>query len=825
VGRRDLAILVSALRRPLLDRSTVRADPAAADEGPELGRRLRAACDDLVAAGALPPERVGPMRAWRRRLERFEALDGNERRIELARGLRLCAALASGVELVPDPPPAALPEPPTREPTDPLAAGAASLPGIGKALAERLADAGLSTIEDLAWHVPRKYDDLRHVAPLAAIAAGVGERVTFVAAVRRARFSRFRRRYLEVQLEDGDVHLVARWFNVHGGMARRFAAGDRVILSGILREHAGTWTVANPDVLGSPDDETTAARAAIRPRYPEVEGVAPAILRRACREAAGRAGPHLVDGVPRETARRLDLPGLAASLEALHAPPRELGEEELAALCRGESVWHRRLAFDELFFLALAVARRRAERDAAAAPPCPVAGAVEGVLPFALTGAQRRAIATIVAELARERPMNRLLQGDVGSGKTAVAFAAAQAAMASGRQVAVMAPTELLAEQHMTTLGTWAAAAGRRAALLTASTPRGARESTLGMLAAGALDLVIGTHALLSDRIELANLGLAIIDEQHRFGVAQRVRLRAGPLAPGPRSPSREILPHLLVMTATPIPRSLALTIYGDLDVTTLDELPPGRAPPRTRVLRGERGRRTAYQILSRVVDSGGRAFVVCPLVAPSKDTDETEAWADAVTTAARLAAELAPRRVGLAHGRMSAAERDAAMRGLRSGALDVLVATTIVEVGVDVPAARVMVVEDADRFGLAQLHQLRGRVGRGGGDSHCLLLCRGARTADAARRLAIMEETCDGFRIAEEDLAIRGPGEILGVRQAGLPRLRFADLVAHASLAAEARREAERLLRDDPMLSDHPLAARILETRTRPDAVTAEGG
>jgi ATP-dependent DNA helicase RecG len=387
--------------------------------------------------------------------------------------------------------------------------------------------------------------------------------------------------------------------------------------------------------------------------------------------------------------------------------------------------------------------------------------------------------------------------------------------MASGRQVALMAPTELLAEQHLATLGPWARAAGHRATLLTASTPKGVRESTLGMLAAGAVDLVIGTHALLAERVEFSDLGLVIIDEQHRFGVAQRVRLRVGPT-------ERERLAHLLVMTATPIPRSLALTIYGDLDVTTLDELPPGRSPPTTRVLSGARGRKSAYGLLRRELERGARAFVVCPLVAPSEEAD----WADATSTAERLAEELEPHRVGLVHGRIPAPQRDDAMLRLRTGDLDVLVATTVIEVGVDVPAASVMIVEDADRFGLAQLHQLRGRVGRGGGASHCLLLTRGTRTSEAARRLAVMEETCDGFKIAEEDLAIRGPGEILGVRQAGLPKLRFGDLVKHAALAAEARRAAERLLADDPRLEqpEHGTTARVLADRSS-DAVTAEGG
>jgi ATP-dependent DNA helicase RecG len=761
----------------------------------DLGERLRAACDSLVAA-RLPAERVGPVRAWRQRLNGFEALARDDQAIEMARGMRLCAALVGQVADAPPPaPPSAL----------------TALPGIGPTLAQRLAARELATVEDLAWFVPRGYDDLRRVVGLAEVEPGA--RATFVAEVQRARSAGWRRRFVEVHLADGDRRVVARWFNVHASMARRFVVGERVVLSGVLRARDGELGVANPEVLGEPES----ARTAIRPRYREVEGVAPAILRKACRAAVARAGPELADGVPADVAARLGLGSLAEALARLHEPPDDLDDAAFAALAGGASPWHRRLAFDELFFLALAVARRRGERRRLPAPPCRAPPLAENPFPFALTGAQKRAIAEIGADLASERPMNRLLQGDVGAGKTAVAFAAARLAMAAGRQVALMAPTELLAEQHLATLEPWVRACGHRIALLTASTPRGVRESTLGMLAAGAVDLLVGTHALLAERVAFADLGLVIIDEQHRFGVAQRVRLRLGP-------GGRQELPHLLVMTATPIPRTLALTIYGDLDVTTLDELPPGRAPPVTRICRGARGREAAYKLLVRELDRGARAFVVCPLVAPP-DSGEGSDAADATTTAEELAVELAPRRVGLVHGRMAAAARDEAMARLRAGELDVLVATTVIEVGVDVPSARVMIVEDADRFGLAQLHQLRGRVGRGGGPAHCLLLARGPRTDEAARRLAVMGETSDGFCIAEEDLAIRGPGEILGVRQAGLPKLRFGDLVKHAALAAEARREAERLLGADPDLAAHPTTARVLAERTAEGAVTAEGG
>ncbi|HTM21342.1 MAG TPA: helicase-related protein, partial [Kofleriaceae bacterium] len=388
----------------------------------------------------------------------------------------------------------------------------------------------------------------------------------------------------------------------------------------------------------------------------------------------------------------------------------------------------------------------------------------------------------------------------------------AHQAITAGRQVAWMAPTELLAGQHLQTMAPWARRLGIEVALLTASTPRGAAQSTLARLAAGALPLVVGTHALLAESVVMPGLGLVIIDEQHRFGVAQRVRLR---------DKGEATAPHLLVMTATPIPRTLALTAYGDLDVTVVDEMPPGRTPVVTKVVAGARGREQTYRRLRERLAEGARAFVVCPLVEAREDAEGPLA-ADATAVAGELAELLAPAVVELVHGRMAAAERDVAMARFRGGQAQVLVATTVIEVGVDVPEATIMIVEDADRFGLAQLHQLRGRVGRGGGQAWCLLLQRGRGGEAAAARLAIMAESQDGFRIAEEDLRLRGPGELLGIRQAGLPRLRFGDLREHTELLLLARSEADRLLAADPALArpEHAGVARALAQRTADAAV-----
>jgi ATP-dependent DNA helicase RecG len=600
-------------------------------------------------------------------------------------------------------------------------------------------------------------------------------------------------------------------------MAARFPRGSRVVLSGKLTRRAGAIELANPDVLEveTPDGAARRAPGRILPRYPDVPGVAPGILRRTCAAAVERAHGRIEDGVPPAVAARQGLPPLDEALDRLHRPPDDLGDDDVDALVRGDSRWHRRLAFGDLFVLGVAVALRRRERRSDVAVPCEadVRGALESALPFSLTGAQRRAIDAIARDLGRPVPMNRLLQGDVGAGKTAVALAAAAQVAAAGRQVALMAPTEILAEQHRSGLEPSCKELGIRLALITAATPSGVRASTVSLLQAGRIDLLIGTHALLASDMSFRALGLVIIDEQHRFGVAQRVRLRGKGDDQG--------APHLLVMTATPIPRTLALSAYGDLDLALLDEMPPGRAPPETRVLSGA-ARREAMDALAEVIAEGRRAFWVCPLVAPIEpDGDspsrEQPRWSDATTRADKLAGVLGPGVVGLVHGRMSQEERDRVMQRFKYGDLKVLVATTVIEVGIDIPTATLMIVEDADRFGLAQLHQLRGRVGRGGGHSQCLLLTRGSKSETALRRLEVMESTADGFQIAEEDLAMRGPGELLGVRQAGLPRLRFGDLVQHIELLASAREEAQRLVDQDPHLSrpEHAALKRILAERT----------
>jgi len=716
-------------------------------------------------------------------------------------------------------------------PIDPLAAPTHSLPGIGPGFAEKLAEKGLVTVEDLVWLVPRRYDDVRDARQLAEVCGlPEGQRATFVARVASARMVFARgRRWAEVRLGSVDVTRPAtalvRWFNVFAGIDKRMPPGSRVTLSGLLRMRGGRVELANPDILAIELDDGGDAKQppAILARYPDVAGVPPGRLRSACASACARVAGCAEDGVPPVVESAAGLPGLADTLAQLHAPPADTAPADLVAMNRGDSRWQRRLAFGELFALGVAITLRRRERCADAAVACrrdpTLFDTLAAALPFALTGAQRRAIDEIAGDLARETPMNRLLQGDVGAGKTAVAFAAALQAARARRQTAVMAPTELLAEQHAETWRGWAKHCRLRLELLTASTPRGVRASILALAAAGELDVLIGTHALLAESVGFRALGAVVIDEQHRFGVAQRAKLRDKGDGQG--------APHLLVMTATPIPRTLALTAYGDLDVSVLDELPPGRTPVATRVATGARGVAAAHKLVAERVSAGERAYIVYPKVAPDEAGDDDGTWKDATTGAAEVAAALPGVRVGLVHGRLDGPARDQVMRAFKAGELDVLVATTVIEVGVDVPAATVMVIHDAERFGLAQLHQLRGRVGRGGGAAHCLLLSQGALGEDARRRLDAMVATHDGFRIAEEDLAQRGPGELLGPKQAGVPRLRFGNLQQHTELLLEARRHAEAVLESDPELA-HPAHAalrRALARRMASSVYGAEGG
>ncbi len=674
---------------------------------------------------------------------------------------------------------------------------------MGPKTAERLALAGLSTVGELLHLVPRRWEDLRQVVPVGQLVPGVAQRTCAVVVHKRVVF--FGRRALEVRfLGDDGTQLSARWFHFRGGLSERFAVGARFFLDGTPRLYKGALQLVHPET--TPVGEGGEVGGVVRVRYPEIEDVPGRVLEKLCGAVVERFVDRVPELLPSELLAARGWPTIAEALRILHRPPSTLTADEILALNEGRSPAQVRLAFEELLVWALAGRLRRTaiRRESGIAVLSMadadklVAGLAE--LPFALTAAQRRALGQIAGDLTAPHPMHRLLSGDVGVGKTAVAWGACRLAVAGGHQAALMAPTELLAEQHARTLGPWAQASHMRLALLTASTAPVERRRIVDELARGRIDLVVGTHALLSEAVTFARLALVIVDEQHRFGVRQRAALRDK----SARSP------HLLVMTATPIPRTLALTLYGDLDLSVLDERLPGRVPPATELLVGKAGRKRAETMLHETLAAGERAYWVCPLV-----EEGTLDVADAVATHARLA-QLVDGDVGLVHGRLPADERQRTVAAFRRGAIRVLVATSVVEVGVDVPEATLMVVDGAERFGLAQLHQLRGRVGRAAAqESRCVLLQTSRSGGDAAHaRLSALVDSSDGFALAELDLLQRGPGELDGAQQTGAPLLRHADLSRQADLLADARRAADALLQDDPELAKHATLREALERR-----------
>jgi ATP-dependent DNA helicase RecG len=792
------------LQRPL--RIAARDNFRELEATPNLGVAL---CRAAREVGGALGEQGRELLDYAAKLEGFDDSSRVERVRLVALGLRLCAGLGSDRPTPTERKSGRSGVTPRSRPGQ--AGGLAkeksqltALRGVGPRVAESLARRGIHAIEDLLCFLPLEYIDRRRETSLDRLVEGQPATTSGVVIHKTTRRARGRR-MLEVGLATapgGRVLLACVWFRTFPGLSDRFKEGERVGVSGVVRRYRDQLQMVHPDLI---DD----GGHGVRRRYPEVEGVAPRVIERLCADACARFVDEVDDGVPAQVAREAGLPAQADAVRALHLQQRdhEPAPEELKLLNRGVHPAHQRLVFDELFSLQLAVALRKAAWGERAGRPCALSDAtwarLREILPFTLTGAQRRCVEELRRDMALARPMHRLLQGDVGSGKTAVAFAAAAAAIDAGMQAAVMAPTEILASQHLQTMEPWARALGWRAAMLTASTPRGVKESLLALADAGQIHLLVGTHALLSPRVSLPDLGLAVVDEQHRFGVLQRVRLRERP--PG------EPLPHLLLMTATPIPRSMALAVYGDLDLSVVDEKPPGRLPVQTRLYVGREQRR-AYDLVGEELRQGSQAFVVCPLVEESDKLDV----ADAVGTAARLQELFADHRVGLVHGRLGARERAEVMGAFRRHEIDLLVATTVIEVGIDVPRASVMVVEHADRFGLAQLHQLRGRVGRDSKKSHCLLLTDAAPGSVAAERLGVMVRTDDGFEIAEADLRIRGPGEVFGTRQAGLPRLRFADLGAHMRLLALAQRHAAGTVERDPELAlpEHQAALRVMRRR-----------
>jgi ATP-dependent DNA helicase RecG len=660
----------------------------------------------------------------------------------------------------------------------------AALRGVGPVLAGRLERLGVRTLADLLFVLPLRYEDRTCITRIGSLVAGMHAVVEGEIQLSELVFRR--RRQLMVRLGDGTGLLTLRFFHFSNAQRDGLARGTVLRCHGEVRRGPGGLEIVHPEYRHIPQ-QGEALPQTLTPVYPATEGLTQGRIRALVQRAFERnAGDALIDYLPAELRDSLKVPELRAALEFLHQPP--VGTDA-AFLASGRHPAQRRLALEELLAHQLALmalrTRTKAEPGVALEDARGLQQRLVASLPFRFTRAQERTLAEINADLALPSPMTRLVQGDVGSGKTAVAAAAAARAIGAGFQVALMAPTELLAEQHARTLVKWFDPLEVPVALYTGALTAAARRGVLAGVGSGQVPLVVGTHALFQEPVEFARLALAIIDEQHRFGVAQRLQLSRK---------ARGLQPHQLIMTATPIPRTLAMTAYADLDVSVIDELPPGRTPVRTVVVPEER-RAEIVQRIEETCRAGGQAYWVCALI---EESEELRCQA-AEESAALLAEALPALKVGLVHGRMPSARKDATMQAFSRGEIQVLVATTVIEVGVDVPNASVMVIDNSERMGLAQLHQLRGRVGRGARACSCVLLYRAPLSEMARARLAALRETNDGFTIAQRDLELRGPGELLGTRQTGLAQLRVADLVRDADLLPQVRVAAARLQKEKP--------------------------
>lgn len=671
-----------------------------------------------------------------------------------------------------------------------------ALGGVGAKVAEKLAARGLLTLQDLWFHLPRQYEDRTELVPIRLLQPGRPAQFEGrVEAVERG--YRYRPMLRVAVGDDSGATLVLRFFHFRAQQVAQFAVGARVRAFGTPRPGQLGLEIVHPSYRVLDDAEEAQLSDQLDPVYPAIEGIGPASLRKLIAQALQRLpAPETMELLPPDLLAQeplcARLPSLREALLTLHRPPQDA---DLAALAAGRHPAQRRMAVEELLAHHISLRRQRMALQHHRAP------ALKGgktkvaellrTLPFKLTGAQRRVFDEIRADLARPVPMLRLVQGDVGSGKTVVAAMAAVLAVAAGKQAALMAPTELLAEQHLANLRGWLEPLGIRVVWLAGKVTGKARAAVLADIASGAAQVVVGTHALMQDGVAFDDLALSIVDEQHRFGVHQRLALRD-------KGNSGDGVPHQLVMTATPIPRTLAMAAYADLDVSAIDELPPGRTPVQTVVLSGERRPELIERIRGACAE-GRQAYWVCTLI---DDSDEVVAQA-AQTTFEALQQQIPELRIGLVHGRQKPKDKQATMAAFKAADLQLLVATTVIEVGVDVPNASLMVIENAERLGLAQLHQLRGRVGRGSAASSCVLLYQPPLSQMARQRLATMRETNDGFVIAEKDLELRGPGELLGTRQTGLAAFRIADLARDADLLPTVQRLGDALLHRDPERAD----------------------
>ncbi|MBW2631780.1 MAG: ATP-dependent DNA helicase RecG [Deltaproteobacteria bacterium] len=654
-----------------------------------------------------------------------------------------------------------------------LSADVQYIKGVGPKVAAMLGRKGLWNVEDMLYFLPRRYEDRRYIKSISSV--GIGVRETVMGTIMDVGIRRYRsRRVLEVTIDDGTGLLTAKWFQGNFSyLGKKFKPGEKVILTGEVKIYLLGKDMLHPDheILDENDDELLHFKRIV-PVYSETEGLHQKYIRKIMMRVVNDYSPYISSPIPDEICKRNNLVDIDYAIRNVHFPDHD---QDIEALNDLRSPARRRLVFDELFFFELGMALKRKghlfEPGISFATGGDLVKKFYDILPFELTEAQKRVIGEIEADMSRAFPMNRLLQGDVGSGKTAVSMA-------------VMV-NEL----------------GIKAAILTGNMKAADRKRVIKEIESGDTGIVVGTHAIIQEGVDFRNLGFVVVDEQHRFGVIQRAALRG-----------KGTNPDVLVMTATPIPRTLAMTVYGDLDISVIDEMPPGKKPIKTKVFY-EKGRDKVYDIIRRETGKGNQVFIVYPLVEESEALD----LKDATSMAAHLREDVFPDlRVGLIHGRMKGAEKEAVMTDFQNGGLDILVSTTVIEVGIDIPTASLMVVEHAERFGLSQLHQLRGRVGRSGLDSYCALIAQHRGSMDARKRLRVMEQTNDGFRIAEEDLLIRGPGEFMGTKQSGLPDFRIASILRDANTLNEARREAFLLVEKDPDLKkpEHGTLREVLMKR-----------
>jgi ATP-dependent DNA helicase RecG len=669
--------------------------------------------------------------------------------------------------------------------------------GVGPKLSELLSKKGINTVEDALYLLPHRYEDRREVRTIVQLRPGYTEVFTGSIVSAEMLSTKGGRRFFEVVVKDDSGSMTLKWFNSNPTFMKRiWTPGKSGVFIGEVSQFGYQREVHHPDVEwlqeGKRVEDVLTADplnfGKIVPVYPLTEGLSQKVLRRVMKEVVDTYLPSVQELIPPRILEPLKIQSLRQSLRDVHLPQPDVSLDDLNA---GKTPAHRSLAFDEFFFWELGLALKKngiaLEDGIAFQVTHYYTKPLAKLLPFELTAAQRRVLAEIKTDMMAPHPMHRLVQGDVGSGKTLVALMAALVAVENGYQVAIMAPTEILAEQHWLTIHRWCAELGVVSILVTAGMKGKAKQEGLQQIADGSAQIVIGTHAVIQDKVEFARLGLGVIDEQHRFGVLQRGILKR-----------KGINPDILVMTATPIPRTLAMTLFGDLSLSVIDELPPGRTPVATQIFFESR-RSQAYDAVLEEVAKGHQVYIIYPLVEETEKSDLKAATQMAEHLASDVFSHL---RIGLLHGRMSPEEKETVMASFKSKKLDILVSTTVIEVGIDVPNATLMIIEHSERFGLSQLHQLRGRVGRGSAKSRCILLTPGRLSEDGEKRLKVMESTCDGFRIAEADLEIRGPGDFLGTRQSGLPDFRVANILRDGSILEQARTAAFGILDTDPGLS-----------------------